>query len=223
MNDLVNQLQDVVEKKAANHELKQELSSLVKMLRTGFESKPVGMEKVSKVFASNDTKKIKKFYDTFGSQINAMKLSGQFDSFVNYMSVEFGIKIGYETDICPRINYIKKGKKRTKFEDLYTGYFYEPIPKSPTEAVTKILSSLDTLTKDFNNESDGVKEALKSVIEAQTQYSPLTVKTLDKILTKSRIKAIDAEQVAMEIDANITLQSQAVDLVVGSTETEENN
>lgn len=214
MNKLVSELQDVIEKKANNDELRQELSSLVKMLKLGFLSKPVGMEKVSKVYASNDAKKIKQFYDTFGSQINAMKLAGSFDLFATYMSVEYGITVAFESDEAPNIFYAKKGKKLQKFQDLYNEYFIEPAPRSPQEAATKILKALEALTKDFVAANEAIKEELKGIIESQSDLTPDTVKAVDRILTKSRIKAIVAEELAAELDHKISQQQKAVDIIL---------
>jgi len=213
MNKLIKSLEEIIDKKATNNELRQELSSLVKMLKTGFANKPTGMEKVPKVFAANDPKKIKKFYDTFGNQINALKLSGNFDIFASYLDCEFGISISYKSDVCPNMQYIKKGKKLQKFQDLYTTYFLDSIPKSADEAATRILKSLDNLTKEFHNENEVVKESLKAIIEAESNYTPETVKTVDRILTKSRIKSMSVEDVAGDIELKLTSQQKAVDMV----------
>lgn len=212
MNDLIKQLQDVIEKKAENHELKQELSSLLKMLKTGFEGKNLGADKVSKVFASNDNATIKKFYDTFGNQLNALQVTGNFDKFAEYLSIQFGIKIEF-TDSAPHIQYIKKGKKLTKFQDLYTQYFLEDPPREAKEAVKKILGSVDALTKEYNKENDEVKEQIKEIIHSQSEHSPTTVKVVDKILTSARIKALDPEDIADNVENVLSLQLQGIELI----------
>jgi hypothetical protein len=214
MNQLVKDLEEVIEKKVDNHELKQELSSLLKMLKTGFENKNIGMDKIPKLYASNDEKKIAKFYDTVGNQIYGLKLSGNFDKFVTYLKITFGINIEFTSETSPNVKYIKTKKKAQKFNDLFSMYFLEDAPKDPKTAVTKILNSLDKLTKEYNTESDIVKESLKAIVEKQTEHSPATVKTVDKILTSARIKALKIEDVANEVEANLNLQLQGIDILL---------
>jgi hypothetical protein len=172
------------------------------------------MEKIPKLYATNDADKIKKFYDTVGNQINALKISGNFDLFATYLSTTFGINIAFASDSSPIINYIKKGKKFVKFSDLYTRYFLDEVPKSPKEAVSKILTSLDKLTKECNTELEAIKDSLKSIIEKQTEHSPATVKTVDKILTSARIKALKVEDVANEAEDKLNSQLQGIDLLL---------
>lgn len=214
MNKLIKDLQDLIEKKADNHDLKKELSVLLKLLKTGFEAKTTGMEKVPKVYASNDAAKIKQFYDSFGNQISALKISGNFDLFADYLKITYGINISFTSDASPNIQYIKKTKKFNKFKDLYTGYFIDEIPQTPKEAVAKILNSLDKLTKEYDNENSIVKEALKDIIEGQTEHSPSTVKTIDKILTSARIKSLKVEDVANSAEEVLNSQMQGIDLVL---------
>jgi hypothetical protein len=217
MNQLIKNLQDLIEKKADNHDIKQELSTLVKMLRIGFESTTTGMEKIPKVYATNEAAKNKKFYDSFGNQIQALSLSGNFDKFVEYLEIHFGIHIHFTSETTPiNIHYISKPKKFKKFNDLYTGYFIEEFPKAPKEAVGKILKSLDALTKDFTVENDLIKETLKDIIENQSEHSPATIKTIDKILTSARIKSIKVEDVANGIEETLNLQQQGVDIALKS-------
>jgi hypothetical protein len=221
MNKLIKDLQELIEKKADNHDLKQELSALTKMLKTGFEATTTGMEKIPKVYASNDAEKIKKFYDTFGNQIVALQISGNFDLFTEDQKVTYGINIEFTSESSPNIQYIKKDKKRKKFDDLFTGYFISEVPKSPKEAIEKILKSLDALTKDFTAENDLVKESLKEIIESQTEHSPATVKTVDKILTSARLKSIKVEDVATALEETLNLQQQGVDIALGGNKDDE--
>lgn len=212
MNDLIKQLEEVIDKKADNNEMKKELSTLVKMLKIGFEKKTNGMEKIPKLFACNDEKKIKKFYDAIGNQICALKVEGSFDLFSDYLRINHGIEVTFTSDEAPSIRY-KKGKKFKKFVDLYTGYYVQDTPSNAKEAMSTILNSLNALTKEYNNETGEVKEILKSIIEKQIEHSPETVKTLDKILTNARIKAIEPEEVANSIEDKINLQQQAIDII----------
>lgn len=213
MNKLLQDLQDLIDKKVDNHDIKIELSALTKMLKIGFETTTTGMERIPKVFASNDNAKIKKFYDTFGNQIHALNISGNFDKFATYLKVTYGIDISFSSDTLP-IHFIKTPKKFKKFNDLYTGYFIEEIPKLPVDAISKILKSLDALTKDFTAENEAIKETLKEIIEKQTEHSPATVKTVDKILTSARIKAIKVEEVANAVEDALTAQQQGVDIAL---------
>jgi hypothetical protein len=214
MKQLIKELQEIVEKKADNDDLRKELSGLVKMLKIGFESRTSGMEKIPKVYASNDADKIKKFYDSFGTQIQALKISGNFDLFADYLKITYGITIEFSSDNAPNINYVKKPKKFQKFSDLYSQYFLDETPTSARVAVEKILLSLDKLTKEYNNENDLVKETLKDIIEGQSEHSPMTVKTLDKILTTARIKSLSIEDVANEADEKLNLQHLGVDMAL---------
>lgn len=215
MNELIKSLEDLIEKKSENQELKVELSSLVKMLKTGFESTTKGMEKIPKVFASNDEKKIAAFYDMFGTQIQALKISGNFDKFKEYLKVSFGINIEFTSDTSPNLYYVKKEKKRQKFNDLFTGYYLVDVPKEPKEAVEKILNSLDALTKEFTTESNLIKDTLKEIIESNSdKHESSTVKTVDKILTSARIKSLKIEDVATETEDKLNLQMLGIDIIL---------
>lgn len=214
MNELIKELETLIERKADNQDIKSEISSLSKMLKTGFENKTVGMEKVPKLFATNDNDKISKFYDTIGNQINALKISGNFDLFKQYLEIHFGINVSYSSEDAPKLQYKTKGKKFQKFSDLYEQYYLEDVPKNPVDAAKKILNSLDALTKDHININTEVKEELKNIIEKQIKHAPVTVKTVDKILTCARFKDRSIEDVANEIDSNLTLQQEAVNMVM---------
>ena len=220
MDNLIKELQEVIDKKADNDDIRKELSTLVKMLKIGFEKKTTGMERIPKIFATNDNDKITKFYDTFANQINALKVNGSFDLFASYLSTNYGIKIDFESESCPNNRYITKPKKLKKFEDIYTGYFLDELPKEPNDAIKKILLSLDKLTKEFNNENEAVKESLKDIIDKQSEHSPLMVKTVDKILTSARLKALKVEDVANDADDKLTLQQQGIDFCIKSTKPE---
>ena len=215
MNELIKDLTELIDKKVDNNDIKQELSTLTKMLKSGFETSTTGMERIPKVFATNDGAKIQKFYDTFGNQIAALKIAGQFDLFAEYLKITFGINIEFTSDISPIISYVKKEKARQKFNDLYTGYFIDEVPKSPKDAIEKILKSLDALTKDFTTEDQIVKDSLKEIIEKQTEHSPATVKTVDKILTSARLKSITVDSAASAVEEILTLQQQGVDIAMG--------
>lgn len=214
MNKLIEALQEVIDRKSDNQDLKIELSGLVKMLKIGFQTKTAGMEKIPKIYSSNDAEKIKKFYDSFGTQIQALKITGNFDLFADYLKITYGINIEFTSETSPNIQYIKKPKKLQKFSDLYTHYFLSDTPREAKEAVEKILLSLDKLTKEFNNENDLVKETLKDIIEGQTEHSPATVKTVDKILTQARIKSLKVEDVASDVEDKLNLQQQGIDIVL---------
>lgn len=222
MNLLVKNLSEIVDVKVENHELKQELSKLIKMLKTGFEKKTVGMEKIPKLFASNDEKKIAKFYDTLANQINALKISGSFDLFQNYLNINYGIKVDFAHDNSPNNRYVTKEKKRNKFKDLYTEYFVEDLPKDANLAVKKIMSSIDALTKENVAMNDNIKEALKSVIEQENQHDASTIKTLDKILTNARIKQVNVSEIASEVGDKLNLQLQAIDIAMGAEDEDSN-
>lgn len=213
MNDLIKALEEVIDKKADNQDLKRELSTLTKMLKTGFDSPTTGMEKVPKLFATNDSAKISKAYDNIGNMIGALKISGNFDKFAEYMSIHFGIKFEFSSDNAPNLRYNTKAKKLGKFKDSYTEYFLEDTPQNPQDAVAKILKALDALTKEWNGANDEVKDALKGIIEAQSEHSPTVVKTVDKILTSARIKALKAEDMADVLEDTLNAQQQGIDLV----------
>jgi len=213
-------LEELIELKADNQDLKKELSSLLKMLKVGFESTTKGMEKIPKLYATNDTEKIMAFYNSFGNQINAMKLSGNFEKFAEFLRITYGINISFTSETAPNIHYIKKPKKLQKFQDLFNRYFLEEAPRSAAEAVTKILNSLDKLTKENISENDTIKETLKGIIEAQNEHSPATVKTMDKILTSARIKSLSVEDVANDAEEKLNLQQQGIDLVLKENSTD---
>jgi hypothetical protein len=212
MNELIKKLEEVVDKKVENHEIKQECGKLIKMLKTGFETKNKGMEKVASVLATNDAKKILGFYEFFGNVINALKISGNFDNFAQVMRINFGIEVTYATG-SPTLRYMKKGKKFDKFSDLYTMYFLGDLPRSANDAVENILKSLDSLVKQYNNENDDVKEQIKAIIESENEHSATTVKVMDKLLTSSRIKAIDLEEIADAEESRLSEQLQGVELI----------
>lgn len=220
MNKLINDLDELINIKEENHELKQELSNLVKMLKSGFEKKTIGMEKIPKLFASNDEKKIAKFYDTLANNINALKISGSFELFQNYININYGIKIDFAHDNSPSNHYVTKPKKLNKFKDLYSTYFLEDIPKDANVAIKKIMSSLDSLTKENVTMNDNIKEILNSIIEQENNHTPSTIKTLDKILTSARIKNMKASEVASDIEDKLNLQLQAVDIIKGESNEE---
>lgn len=223
MNELIKDLTELIDKKVDNNDIKQELSTLTKMLKSGFESNTSGMERIPKVFATNDNEKITKFYEAFGNQIVALQISGNFDLFTDYMKIHFGINIEFTSETSPNISYVKKDKKRQKFNDLYTGYFIDEVPKSPKDAIQRILKSLDALTKDFTAEDQVVKDSLKEIIEKQTEHSPATVKTVDKILTSARIKSLKVEDVANALEETLTLQQQGVDIALGGKPNDEDS
>jgi hypothetical protein len=214
-------LQELIEQKANNHDLKMELSSLLKMLKTGFETSTKGMERVPKIYASNDNEKIMSYYNAFGNQINAMKISGNFEKFTEHMRVTFGINIEYTSEASPYISYVRKDKKLQKFKDLYSRYFLQDAPRTAVEAIEKILLSLDKLTKEDNAECDIIKESLREIIEGQSEHSPSTVKTMDKILTSARLKSLSVEDVANDAEEKLTLQQQGIDLVLKENSTED--
>lgn len=220
MNDLIQKLQEVVDKKADNQDIKKELGSLLKMLKTGFDKKTTGMEKVPKLFASNDTKKIIKFYDQFANTVNGLKVSGNFDQFAQYLEVTYGIKVVLP-DNAPNNKYVSSKKKLEKFKDLFTGYFIEDMPKNANEAIKKILKSIDALTKEINKENDSVKETIKEIIEKENEHSPATVKTIEKIMTSSRLKSIDIKDVTNELEQNLQLQLEGIYVLNGDS-TDEN-
>lgn len=220
MTELIKALEEIIEKKAEDHDIRKELSALTKMLKTGFDSNTSGMEKVPKLFASNDEKKIAKTYDTIGNLIVAMKITGNLDKFSQYLNIHFGINISFASDSSPNLKFNSNKKKFKKFEDLYTGYFLDSVPQTPVETVGKILKSIDALTKEHNNINDEVKDSLKEVINGQAEHSPLTVKTVDKIMTSARFKAIPPEDVANNIEELINLQQQGVDIILKKSEEE---
>ncbi|SPF56239.1 hypothetical protein SBF1_8980002 [Candidatus Desulfosporosinus infrequens] len=221
MNQLIKELQEVIDKKADNHELKQELSTLVKMLKIGFEKKTNGMEKIPKLFSSNDTKKITKFYDNLANNINGLKVAGSFDQFNEYLKITYGITINFSSEDAPKNSYIKTPKKQKKFYDLYSSYFLDDVPKNPSDAIKRIFNSLDKLNKEYSNESDGVKESLKAIIEKQNEHSPTTVKIIDKLLTNSRLKSVPLEDIANDAENSLMQQQQGIDIILKQSESGE--
>lgn len=219
MNELIKKIEEIVDQKVNNHELKKEISSLQKMLKIGFEKKNAGMDKVAKIYASNDVGKISNFYESIGHQINAMKLSNNFDKFSEFLNINFGISITFDSPDSPVVRYKKEGKKFQQFSDLYSQYFLEDAPKVPSVAITKILSSLDNLLKEYNNENDEIKEQIKSLIEDNDEHSPTVLKTIDKILTSSRIKEVDVDEIVNNEESVLSEKQQGIDIIRKETET----
>lgn len=208
---IVNEFDDVLDRKVEVHEIKQEVGKLAKMLKMGFEAKPVGMERVSKVYASNDEKKISKFYDQMASWINAIKLTGSFDQFQTYMKITHGVDI--EVSDSTSLVYNTNIKKLGKFRDLYSEYFMEEPTDLPSEAVSKILASIENLTKEATGITEEVKELLENIVQGQVDHSPETLKTVERILTKARIKELQLDEATGDIEFKITAQQQALDLL----------
>jgi hypothetical protein len=212
MNELMKKIEELALKQVENHELKQEIGQLSRMIKIGFESKPVGMEKVSKVFASNDEEKIKKFYDSLASSINGLHITGNFEKFADYMMVTHGIVVSYPSNEVP-ISYVTKGKKAGKFADMYNSYFLEEKPFKATDALHKILSAIKALTQQFTLENEEVKDSLNDITASQSEYSHDVIKMIDSIIIKSKIKAVEITEATSDIEDKINNQQCAVHAV----------
>lgn len=210
--NLIEQLDSVIEHKITNKELKDELNTLVKMLKDGFEQKTVAIEKPAKVYAIADEKQLAKYYDTLANQIKGIQLTGNLEKFKQYVLVHHGIEIN-TTSEEPNITFIKSKKKFQKFTDSYTKYYLEDLPKNAVEATKKILKSINAVASEVKTDSDAVKDELKSVIELQNEHSPTTVKTVDKILTNARLKSVPIEDVANDIESVLELQYAGLELL----------
>ena len=68
MNDIIKKVEEIVEREVENDLLKSEISELKKMLKTGFEAKTDGYDRIPKLMSTADEKKLAKFYDNFGNQ-----------------------------------------------------------------------------------------------------------------------------------------------------------
>ena len=127
-----------------HHVLTGEIGKLKKMLLTGFEGKQIGFDKAARVLGSGETEEIAKLYDLLGGLIKAVKYLGSEEKLQNYLKINHSIT--YECNATPTFN--KNNKKFLKFKDAYNSYFLDP-PTTPTEATSKILSSISANAKEY--------------------------------------------------------------------------
>jgi hypothetical protein len=212
MSNIIKDVTSIVDREVEVAEIKQEISALVKMLKLGFEKKTNGIEKPAKVYATADEKKLAKYYDSIANQIKGIASFGSLDKFADYMYLNHNIKMNLP-DVFPTMAYAKSKKKSGKFKDLYSGYFLEDVPRKSEEALNKIVNSINKLTKTFTDEATPIKEDFKLLIEAQTEYSPITIKLLEKVLRTAKMKDLTIEDATSDVDSKLDLQQMAITLL----------
>lgn len=213
MNDIIKKVEEIVEREVENDLLKSEISELKKMLKTGFEAKTDGYDRIPKLMSTADEKKLAKFYDNFGNQIKALKMTGDLDKFVQYLEINHGINITVKDDF-PNIQFAKNDKKKQKFYDIYSTYFLEDVPKDPKTALDKITKSLYNIFKEYKKEEEPIKEDLKTLIENE-EYSSAVIMTLNKIIKKAKVKEEKIEDIAGEVEIKLNEQLKAVEIIEG--------
>lgn len=207
--------EDLAALKFEQSNLAKEIGKLKKMISTGFEGKLIGADKVAKVYGSNDNDQLTKFYEFLGGCIKTSYMMGNGDKLQSYLKTNHGIDI----EANPRPMYETKAKKKQKFDDLYNEYFMEPAPKSATTAMTKILGSMSANYKELIDENVKLKEELEAMIDSISD-TPLTLKTLIRMLSKAKSKDMEVADVASEMEAKLSEEQIAVNLVQGADEDE---
>lgn len=204
-NPDVQTAEDVAERKLESEDIKKEISKLKKMLKTGFSNKTDGMEKVTKVLATDDPKKIAKFYTEIANIIKALAISNNLEKFNDYL-MNFNVSVTSNKEL----SYLKKGKKKEKFKMLYSEYFYEEPPQSGTAAGEKILIAMETNYKTLRQQDEALKEEAENL---SYSCSKRTFNTLTGALLSAKKKDVALEDVINEIEVKLNEQQQAVDLL----------
>ena len=204
-NPDVQTAEDIAERKLEGEDIKKEISKLKKMLKTGFHNKTDGMEKVSKTLASNDPKKISKFYIEVANIIKALAITDNLEKFNEFLA-------GYSVSVTSgkELTYLKKGKKKEKFQTLYSEYFYEDPPQSGTAAGEKILQAMETNYKTLRQQDEALKEEAENL---SYSCSKRTFNTLTSALLSAKKKDVSLEEVIVDIESKLSDQQQAVDLL----------
>lgn len=212
MNNDIKTAQELVDRKLETEDVKSEIARLKKMLKSGFSTNTDGMEKVCKVFASNDEKKIAKFYWEVANYLRAIELLGNMKRFREY-AIETGINI----TSAPNLNYRQKGKKKAKFLDLYNEYFLEEAPQKGEEAGLKILRALEANHRTVISQEEQIKEEAENM---SYSCSKRTFSTITQVLTSSKKKDIPIEDVISEVEVKLQEEQQAIDMLGETTESE---
>lgn len=189
--------------------IQKEVSKLNKMIKTGFEGKQSGLDKVAKVYSSELNEDVDKFYTSIGNSIKGIALSGNFEKFKEFMNVHFSINL---LDFEPKLTYTKKDKKKSKFQDLYEEYFLDPAPNKANDAMKKILSSMSANYKEVKKESDKIKEEFEQ-FNTTVGCPKRTLQTLTQIMSKAKSKDIEVSEVTCDIETKISEEQMALDLL----------
>jgi hypothetical protein len=211
MKELIKKIEDIIDREVENNHLKTELNQLSKMLKLGFENSTNGYDKIPKLFATADEKKLKKFYDIFGNQIKAMHVSGDYKQFSEYMKINHGIEF-VVSDKFPNMSYTKNPKKKDKFYNLYSSYFIADTPKDAKEALDQITKSIGNIFKEFKKEEEPIKDDMKLLIESD-ENSKLCINTLAKIVKTSKMKDETMVEVAGAAEDKLNEQLKAIDMI----------
>jgi len=209
MNKIIEAAETLTDLQQEKKVIQREIGKLNKMIKTGFEGKQSGLDKVAKVYSSNLNEDIERFYTNIGNSVKAIALTGNFEKFSEYIKIHFGITFNeYE----PKISYIKKDKKKQKFLDLYEEYFLDPAPNKADEAIKKILSSMSVNFNEVKKESDKIKEEFEQV-NTTAGCPKRTLQTLCNILSKAKSKDIEISDVTSEFETKISEEQMAIDLL----------
>lgn len=212
MKEIVKRIEELVEQEVENETLKTELGEIKKMLKIGFEGNFAGYERIPILYSTADEKKIKKTYDNIANQIKAIAMSGNFEKFGDYVSINHGINIDVPQDF-PTPSFNKSDKKKNKFYDLYSTYYLEDVPKDAKIVLDKLTQSLYNINKEFKTQEEPIREDFKNIMENDPEYSSIVLKTLSKIIKASKKKAETLEDSASSVEQKLSEQMKAVELI----------
>jgi hypothetical protein len=188
--------EDLVDRREEIEDIKGETKKLSKMLKTGFELKTDGMEKAMKALASGDPKKLAKFYAEIANVLKVLALTDNVEKLNDFL-----IPYGVDVKATKSMNYLKKGKKKEKFQDLYNEYFLNATPPVAADAALAIIKAGITLNAQINNLEEHLKEESE---ELGYSCAKRTFKTMTSIISSSRKKDVPIEEVAAEVEVKIT-------------------
>jgi len=209
MNKIVEAAETLSDLNQEKQELQKEVGRLKKMIKTGFEGKFDGLDKTAKVFSSDLNADLEKFYNQLANSIKAIQVLGNFEKFKSFIQLNHSIDI---VDFETKVSYIKKDKKKQKFLDLYNAYFLEDAPAKASEAMTKILTSMQNNYKEVKKETDKIKEEFEQ-INTTAGCPKRTLQTLCTILSKAKAKDIEVSDVTSEIETKMSEEQMALDLL----------
>lgn len=209
MNKIVEAAETLSDLQQEKKVIQKEVSKLSKMIKTGFEGKQAGLDKVAKVYSSELNEDVDKFYTSIGNSIKGIALAGNFEKFKDFLSLNFGISL---VDYEPKLSYTKKDKKKQKFQDLYEEYFLDPAPNKADEAMKKIMVSMSANFKEIKKESDKIKEEFEQV-NTSVGCPKRTLQTLTSIISKAKSKDVDVKEVTSDIETKISEEQMALDLL----------
>lgn len=211
MNELIEKIENITEKKVKAYEIKKEIALLLKMLKNGFDKKDIGVDKIINIYTSENSFDIERYYKSLANQLYVLELLGKFNDLSKYLKQEYGIDIDFSVS-SPYINYKEKSKKFKKFVKLYENYYLDSLPTNSKEAMNKIINSIFTLKKEYKQSTNEIKTEQKEITETE-DTSPITIKTIDKILTSAKIKTIEPETLADVEEDKISLQIQGIQII----------